>query len=110
MRMRLSALIPIEEQLTKKLLPEANEKVQDVCVRAGSGWKGVLASISANTQPAPAAQRAPSRPGTSDGRSKDDPTTVLAQCRDDIVALWEDAVVKDVLKKHNVRLQDMPGL
>lgn len=110
MRMRLSALLPIEEQLTKKLLPEANDKVQDVCVRAGSGWKGVLAALSAASPPPAPAMKAPSRPGTSDGRPKDDPTTVLAQCRDDIVALWEDPVVKSVLKKHNVRLQDMPGL
>lgn len=108
-RMRLSALLPIEEQLTKKLLPEANDKVQDVCVRAGSGWKGVLVSLSSTNPPAPA-QKVPSRPGTSDARSRDDPTAVLAQCRDDIIALWEDPVVKGILKKHNVRLQDMPGL
>lgn len=100
--MRLSPLLPIEEELTKKLLPEANDKVHDVCVRAGSGWKGVLAAISTNYP-----ER---RPGTADERNKDDPTTVLAACRDDIVTLWEDSIVRAVLKKHNVRLQDMPGL
>ncbi|OBZ73276.1 Guanine nucleotide-binding protein alpha-4 subunit [Grifola frondosa] len=118
MRMRLSALLPIEEQLTKRLLPEANEKLHDVCVRAGSGWKGVLAAINANSPPSsgkngaitpPSAMKGGSRPGTSDGRHSDDPTTVLAACKDDIVALWEDPVVRAVLKKHNVRLQDMPG-
>ncbi|KAI0919462.1 hypothetical protein AcW1_003298 [Taiwanofungus camphoratus] len=105
-RMRLSPLLPIEEQLTKKLLPEANDKVHDVCVRAGSGWKGALAAISASTSQE---RTHPSRPGTSDGRHKDDPTTVLAACKDDIVALWEDPIVRGILKKHNVRLQDMPG-
>lgn len=105
--MRLSPLLPIEEQLTKKLLPEANDKVHDVCVRAGSGWKGALAAISASTSQE---RTHPSRPGTSDGRHKDDPTTVLAACKDDIVALWEDPIVRGILKKHNVRLQDMPGL
>ncbi|CCM05237.1 uncharacterized protein FIBRA_07447 [Fibroporia radiculosa] len=93
-RMRLSPLISIEEELTKRLLPEANEKVRDVCVRAGSGWKGVLTSVSSN--------HIERRPGTAEGRSKDDPTAVLAACRDDIVTLWEDPVVREVLKKHNL--------
>ncbi|EMD36098.1 hypothetical protein CERSUDRAFT_116002 [Gelatoporia subvermispora B] len=118
MRMRLTPLLPIEEELTKKLLPEANDRVQDVCVRAGSGWKGVLAAISANNAQNPPPPLMPpsalkngggSRPGTADARRSNDPTTVLAACRDDIVALWEDPVVQTVLKKRNVRLQDMPG-
>ncbi|OCH90781.1 G-protein alpha subunit [Obba rivulosa] len=119
MRMRLTSLLPIEEELTKKLLPETNDKVQDVCVRAGSGWKGVIATISANNAQQQAQTQAQarsilkngasSRPGTADGRKSNDPTTMLAACRDDILALWEDPVVQAVLKKHNVRLQDMPG-
>ena len=43
-------------------------------------------------------------------KDKDNPTAVLAACRDDIVTLWEDPVVQGVLKKHNTRIQDMPGL
>ncbi|CDO68221.1 hypothetical protein BN946_scf184913.g11 [Trametes cinnabarina] len=120
-RMRLSALLPVEEELMRKLLPESAGR-NDVCVRAGSGWKGVLAALSANTstldaplpQPPPlvsAMKGGSSRPGTANGhaRDRDNPTAVLAACRDDIVALWEDKVVQAVLKKQNVRLQDMPG-
>ncbi|KAH9927896.1 G-protein alpha subunit [Amylocystis lapponica] len=109
-RMRLSPLVAIEEDLTRKLFPEATEKVQDVCVRAGSGWKGVLAAISTNYPQEPpkdgANGKGPSRPSTG---KKDDPTSVLAACREDIISLWEDPVVRGVLKKHGVRLQDMPG-
>ncbi|KAI0350747.1 G-protein alpha subunit [Trametes cingulata] len=121
-RMRLSALLPIEEELTRKLLPDAGAGggVRDVCVRAGSGWKGVLAALSANTSTLDVPVQRPlvsamkgggSRPGTagSQAKDKDNPSAVLAACRDDIVALWEDSVVQGVLKKHNVRLQDMPG-
>ncbi|KAI0668024.1 G-alpha-domain-containing protein [Trametes maxima] len=146
-RMRLSALLPIELELMRKLLPDPGPGAigapRDVCVRAGSGWKGVLAALSANTStldssspssvpssaptPAPALAPAPaplvsvlkngSRPGTANSQAKDrdrdkdrdNPSAVLAACRDDILALWEDAVVQGVLKKHNVRLQDMPG-
>lgn len=105
MRMRLSPLLPIEEQLSKRLFPEAHERLHDVCVPAGSGWKSMLASLSNGGVAAPAEKER--RPGTAD---RDDPTAVLAACKDDIVALWEDPVVRAVLKKHNVRLQDMPGL
>ncbi|EED79074.1 candidate G-protein alpha subunit [Postia placenta Mad-698-R] len=104
MRMRLSPLLPIEEQLSKRLFPEAHERLHDVCVPAGSGWKSMLASLSNGGVAAPAEKER--RPGTAD---RDDPTAVLAACKDDIVALWEDPVVRAVLKKHNVRLQDMPG-
>jgi guanine nucleotide-binding protein alpha-1 subunit len=117
-------------------LPDAGagarrRSVQDVCVRAGSGWKGILAK--ATGQPlharAPsdatiaeegqdayawerekereAARGAGARPGTA---SRDDPTVALAQCKDDIVALWEDPNVQRVLRKWGVRLRETPGL
>ena len=53
-RMRLSALLPIEEELMRKLLPDAAAANKDVCVRAGSGWKGILTAL---TQPSPEALR-----------------------------------------------------
>ena len=118
-RMRLSALLPIEQELMAKLLPPGAAAPHDVCVRAGSGWKGVLAALSANTSTlGPVVPQKPplqsamkgSRPNTGNGRDKDNPSAVLAACKDDITTLWEDPVVRGVLKKHNVRLQDMPGL
>ncbi|KAH9913707.1 guanine nucleotide binding protein, alpha subunit [Fomitopsis serialis] len=109
MRMRLSPLLPIEEQLTRRLLPDANDRLQDVCVRAGSGWKGLLAGIQQDGgADGQARAKEPRRPSTAEGR-RDDPTAVLAACRDDIIALWEDPVVRAVLKRRGVRLQDMPG-
>ncbi|KAI0824282.1 G-alpha-domain-containing protein [Trametes gibbosa] len=122
-RTRLSALLPIEDELTRKLLPDAGATPhRDVCVRAGSGWKGVLAALSANTStldgprmPQPpqlvSAMKGGSRPGTGNSqlKDKDNPSAVLAACKDDIVTIWEDTVVQAVLKRHNVRLQDMPG-
>lgn len=37
-------------------------------------------------------------------------TGVIAGCRDDIKALWEDATVQDVLVKRNIRLADSADL
>ena len=123
--MRLSALLPIEQELMRKLMPDGGAADRDLCVRAGSGWKGILSALSTSSStimpdvPAKpplvlvsAMKGGASRPGTGDVRlkDKDNPTAVLAACRDDIVTLWEDPVVQGVLKKHNTRIQDMPGL
>lgn len=127
--MRLLPLLAIEEELTKKLFPELSTNgltspsgegwppgIREVCVRAGSGWKGLLGNI--------VAAKAEETNGNANGNGntkgkgrnaandakKDDPTTVLAACKEDIVTMWEDQVVRGVLKKRGVRLQDMPGL
>ncbi|KZT30067.1 G-alpha-domain-containing protein [Neolentinus lepideus HHB14362 ss-1] len=111
-RMRLSPLIAMESELTRKLLPEMqtlNRPMQEICVRAGSGWKGILNNVAA---PEPTTARPRSkcgRPGSSDGRHKADPTAVLVACRDDILSLWQDSAVHSVLHKHGVRLEEMPG-
>jgi guanine nucleotide-binding protein subunit alpha len=35
---------------------------------------------------------------------------LLTACQDDIITLWNDRAVKDVLKKRDVRLEESPGL
>ena len=125
--MRLLPLLAIEEELTKKLFPELSTNsltsqigegwppgIREVCVRAGSGWKGLLGNLvggnggDANGT-ANGNAKGKVRPAANEIK-KDDPTMVLAACRDDIVKLWEDQIVRGVLKKRGVRLQDMPGL
>lgn len=148
-RLRLLPLIAIEEELTRKLFPEINSNsftgpttgtafppgIKEVCVRAGSGWKGVLSqlvnaqdtnttntntngNINGNGNGYPngilktnGMVNGKKRQATVDTYTrKDDPTTMLNACREDILALWDDPVVQGVLKKRGVRLQDMPGL
>lgn len=46
---------------------------------------------------------------TSDARSKDDPTLVLAASKDDIISLWQDEAIRGVLKGRGIRLEDSPG-
>jgi guanine nucleotide-binding protein subunit alpha len=115
-RMRLSPLLSMEAVLARKLLPENYdpERSREICVRANSGWKATLERA---TSPEPRAghgsngnsRRPNSRAGANEGRNRDDPTAVLAACKDDIINLWGDPVVRDILNKHNVRLEDSPG-
>lgn len=37
-------------------------------------------------------------------------TTVLAGCKADMIALWEDECIQNMLKKRNMRLEDSGGL
>lgn len=115
--MRLSPLLSMESVLARKLLPDAYdpERSREICVRANSGWKITLERATSpdlrSGQGSKGNIRRPnSRAGSSEGRHRDDPTAVLAACRDDIISLWEDPVVKGILKKQNVRLEDSPGL
>jgi guanine nucleotide-binding protein alpha-1 subunit len=40
----------------------------------------------------------------------EDPNHVINACKDDMLALWNDPVVRQVLRIGNVRLEEMPGL
>ncbi|KAJ6528248.1 G-protein alpha subunit [Mycena vulgaris] len=39
----------------------------------------------------------------------DEPTEILATVRDDIIALWEDAEVRELLRARGLRIEDRPG-
>lgn len=124
-RLRLLPLLAIEADLTRKLFPElaaglnplldvanagdtpgpATPAVKEVCVRAGNGWKSVLASLQAQGEKSKGKGNANGNAGATD-----ELTTVLAACREDVLSLWEDQAVRAVLKRRGIRLQDMPGL
>ncbi|KAG6853545.1 hypothetical protein C0991_003336 [Blastosporella zonata] len=66
------------------------------------GWKhvldGPLAALNGNT----GIDRA-------QGGADDAATEVIAECRQDMRALWTDATVQEVLKRRRMRLEDSPG-
>ncbi|PSS38079.1 hypothetical protein PHLCEN_2v59 [Hermanssonia centrifuga] len=119
-RLRLLPLLSIEGEMTRQLFPElaaglnplpdvslgtsappSLPGVKEVCVRAGNGWKTVLASLQAQGEK-----------GKGKGNQNgpiDELTTSLSGCKDDMIALWEDQAVRAVLRRRSVRLQDMPG-
>lgn len=128
LRMRLLPLRHIEALLIAKLVPPNEEEAthlghrahsngsissgsdrsftnQEVFVRpAGTSWKGVLAR---------GVDRINGRPisaGTTGLETKDEPQEVLNSCRKDIIALWNDPFVRDVLRRRKIRLEEFPGL
>ena len=114
LQLGLSPLLTVGTHLNEKLLPEINDPKlkREVCVRAGSGWKAVL-GISSSTSSTPAPRADKSRllkTDAADLEKVEEASDLLTACRDDIIALWKDQTVKDVLKKRDVRLEESPGL
>ncbi|KAJ7200210.1 G-protein alpha subunit [Mycena pura] len=62
------------------------------------GWIGALGF------PASSASRRSDEP-----MPIDEPTEILATVRDDIIALWEDPDVRELLTMRNIRIEDRPG-
>jgi guanine nucleotide-binding protein alpha-1 subunit len=105
-RLGLSPLLFIETNLSKMLSPEEiASRHRDVCVRPNSDWKSLLRSRRASPSRAASPHERSRR--TPDGT---DPTSALAALKDDIIMLWEDPSVQEVLKRREVRLEDTAGL
>jgi len=104
LRMRLSPLISMEENLTKKLFPHPPDP-NEISVRGGTNWKSYLARVAKEKQQRPA------RPRSSQGTiPQEEGTHILVTFKEDIIALWNDPAVHRVLKRRKCNIRDMPGL
>lgn len=129
LRMRLTPLRHIEALLIAKLVPpgeddassfaggasfsayksrrspssERSWRTQEVFVRPGATWKGALAKST----------RRDGRPislGDTGMATRDEAQEVLHNCSDDIIALWHNKFVREVLRRRKIRLEELPGL
>ena len=104
LRMRLSPLISMEENLTKKLFPHPPDP-KEISVRGGTNWKSYLTRLARDKD------RKPLRPGSSQGPVlQEEGTYILVTFKEDIIALWNDPVIHRVLKRRKCNIRDMPGL
>ncbi|TDL24443.1 G-alpha-domain-containing protein [Rickenella mellea] len=76
---------------------------QEVFVRPGTKWKGAVARGKAT------ANGRPLSVGNTGIETQDEPTATLHSCRHDMITLWRDPVVRDVLRRRKVRLEEQPG-
>lgn len=118
LRMRLLPLLHLEKSLLKRLDPSGEdfEATQlgtnwftggkELFVRSTSNWKEKLSRLrKSNTE----TEKSGNGP-IEDFDDPDDPSNVIHACRDDMMALWHDPVVRQVLRIGGVRLEEMPGL
>ena len=122
--MRLLPLQHIEALLVAKLVPpNENEAVHlgyctadsdgsgcafhhnhsEIFVRPGATWKsGMLSRTRMHGRPQSA--------GTTGQETMDEGQQVLHQLKDDMIALWKDKTVREILRKRKIRLEESPGL
>ncbi|KAJ7800514.1 G-protein alpha subunit [Mycena olivaceomarginata] len=91
----LSPLLAFETSISR--IMESSTGDYTVTVRPGGGWKDKLASFGHRSPSTPEAQ-------SPTGETDSDPSQVTQ-----IIALWDDAIVRGVLERHDVYLQDDSG-
>lgn len=107
-RLGLSPLLFIETNLMQLISP-GNRNSRDICVRTGGDWKATL--MARAPSPVPSSPIDGKRSSHNNhGNKQIDPTSVLAASKDDIVVLWTDPSVRDVLSKRGIKMEDMSGL
>ncbi|KAF8156817.1 guanine nucleotide binding protein, alpha subunit [Crassisporium funariophilum] len=90
---------------------------QEVFVRPGPGWKGGLArarvnftgyssSVNSNSS---SSSSSPMSAGNTGLETPDEPQEVLYSCRRDMVQLWQDEGVREVLRRRKIRLEEGSG-
>ncbi|THV03493.1 G-alpha-domain-containing protein [Dendrothele bispora CBS 962.96] len=90
---------PFEEGLNRPAL-------QEFSINSSNGWKSALEKIKGMRHP---------RPDETEGSLRkvkdvdDEIAEVIAGCKDDIKAIWEDSTVRELLNRSKVRLEDTAG-
>lgn len=112
LRVRLAPLRDVEALLIAKLVPPPEDgayptprargdSTGEVFVRPGAGWKRAM-RLGGLGRPYSA--------GAAGQETADEVQGVLSQCRVDLVALWRDPMVRGILRKRKIRLEESPGL
>ncbi|KAJ7040577.1 G-protein alpha subunit [Mycena alexandri] len=100
----LSPLLAFETSISRIMNSDSpGGEGYTVTVRPGGGWKDKLASFGRSASPE---SQSPTAETSSDPSQV---TQVLAACQNEIVALWEDPIVRRVLEANEVYLQDDAG-
>jgi hypothetical protein len=111
LRARLKPLLALEHTLIRLLNGEdsgaddsASIASKEMYVRSGAPWKRAVAKLrGANSEAA-----SPEIPATHI-RSGDDPSNVLAETKLDMITLWRDAGIREVLSRRKLRLEESSG-
>jgi hypothetical protein len=96
---------------------------QEIFVRPGASWKGALARARVNFTDYPSSGSysssssssisTPQRPMSSentDMEAPDELQQVLSSCRKDMIQLWNDQGIREILRRKKIRLEDASGL
>ncbi|KAF8995481.1 guanine nucleotide binding protein, alpha subunit [Cyathus striatus] len=113
LKMRLLPLQQVEEALLRKLTPAGSPEFEatpraaktgkEVAVNSTTPWKGAFSRLLSAT-------RSSFESGMDiDFDDPNDPGVILHACAEDMVRLWNDPTIKELLKAVKIRPEDMAG-
>ncbi|TFK28492.1 G-alpha-domain-containing protein [Coprinopsis marcescibilis] len=89
---------------------------QEIFVRPGPGWKGALSRARVNypgysdgTTASANGHHRPTSAGNTGLETQDEPQQVLHMLRKDMVQLWQDPYVKEILRRKKIKLEEGSG-
>ena len=83
---------------------------QEISVRPGPGWKGVLSRARVDLGIAGVGSTTGQLTRNSSKEIRDEAQEMLYSCRKDMMHLWHDPVVKEILRRRKIRLEESSGL
>jgi hypothetical protein len=127
LKMRLLPLQQVEETLLRRLRPSGSVESEatqlpswknrpyiatagytptEIFINSSSPWKNAFSRILTST---------PTRSSLGSSHNIDfddpeDPGVILHACAEDMIRLWDDPTVKELLRVRKIRLEDMAGL
>lgn len=138
LRQKLQPLKHIEQLLIAKLVPPNEEEPthfaapgnayipgvqqgsyrnQEIFIRPGQGWRGALsrarvsnAGFSGNENGGTGSSSRPMSAGNTGLETQDEPQAVLHKLKKEMIQLWEDPLVGEVLRRKKIKLEQESGL
>ncbi|KAH7105053.1 guanine nucleotide binding protein, alpha subunit [Auriculariales sp. MPI-PUGE-AT-0066] len=111
LRARLKPLLALENTLIALLNGEdigiddsSSVASKEMYVRSGAPWKRAVAKLRGSTTTAASPETS-----TSHVRSEDDPSNVLAAAKLDMITLWRNPDIRDILARRKLRLEESSG-
>lgn len=118
LKLRLSPLLQVEQFLTARLTPigsgesEATQlssrNIKELAVNSTMQWKGAFARLMAGEKNS--SDTASDDDYIPDPNDPNDPGNILNACTADMISLWGNSVVQELLDIQNLRLEEMAGL
>lgn len=111
---RLGPLVQVESALVGQLSPLPKQKegkkfeatgktsLKEVAVNSATQWKDCFRCFANSGRFSPE--------GHVDWDDSNDPGRVLHACSEDMVRLWNDPIIQELLKKLKIRMEDHAGL
>jgi len=115
LKMRLSRLLEVEQVLTRRLTPSGSGEseatqlghskngVKELTINAASQWKNTFTRLLSGESSSDEEEE------VIDWDDPNDPSVILNACSEDMISLWSNPVVQQLLEKQNIRLEDMAG-